>query len=533
MNEAIIPIRRALISVFNKQGLIDLARALAATGAELLASGGTRSALAASGLDVIEVADYTGQPEVFGGRVKTLHPKIHGGILARRDDPEDLATLESQGFLPIDLVVVNLYPFEATISRPDVSQAEAIENIDIGGPALIRAAAKNHAHVAVATNPSQYPALISAIREKGGTNLTDRHGLAVEAFRTTSLYDSAIAAYLGRVMSTQAPEPIAFPDRLQLRFELRQPLRYGENPHQQAAFYVEPAERGTNLATAKLRHGKELSYNNLLDLDSALRLVRQFSDPAACILKHNNPCGAAIADDLATAFENAYDGDSLSAFGGIVGLNRPVDLLSAQRMSQPGRFLEAILAPGFDEDALEWLRTKPSWRNSVRILDLGGSLGPTGDAPTGLDYRRIEGGLLVQSWDQLEPDPAAGTIATRRSPTDLERRDLAFAWKVCASVKSNAIVLAKDRRIVGVGAGQMSRIDSVRIATEKAGPRAAGSVLASDAFFPFRDGPDVAAAAGVTAIIQPGGSRRDDETITACDEHGMAMILTGRRHFRH
>jgi phosphoribosylaminoimidazolecarboxamide formyltransferase/IMP cyclohydrolase len=334
-------------------------------------------------------------------------------------------------------------------------------------------------------------------------------------------------------MSTQAPEPIAFPDRLQLSFALRQSLRYGENPHQQAAFYVEPAERGTNLATAKLRHGKELSYNNLLDLDSALRLVRQFSDPAACILKHNNPCGAAIGDDLAKAFENAYDGDSLSAFGGIVGLNRPVDLLTAQRMSKPGRFLEAILAPGFDEDALEWLRTKPSWRNSVRILDLGGSLGPTGDAPTGLDYRRIEGGLLVQSWDQLEPDPAAGTIATRRSPTDLERRDLAFAWKVCASVKSNAIVLAKDRRIVGVGAGQMSRIDSVRIATEKAGPRAAGSVLASDAFFPFRDGPDVAAAAGVTAIIQPGGSRRDDETITSCDEHGMAMILTGRRHFRH
>jgi phosphoribosylaminoimidazolecarboxamide formyltransferase / IMP cyclohydrolase len=532
MNQAIIPVRRALISVFDKEGLIDLARALAASGTELLASGGTRKALAASGLDVIEVADYTGQPEVFGGRVKTLHPKIHGGILARRDDPDDLATLENQGFPPIDLVVVNLYPFEATIARPDVSQAEAIENIDIGGPALIRAAAKNHAHVAVATSPSQYAALIAAVRDKGGTTLEDRLRLAVEAFRTTGQYDSAINAYLGRVVSTPATGPITFPDCLQLSFELRQPLRYGENPHQQAAFYVDPAERGTNLATAKLRHGKELSYNNLLDLDSALRLVRQFSEPAACILKHNNPCGAAIADNLAVAFENAYDGDPLSAFGGIVGLNRPVDLLTAQRMSQPGRFLEAILAPGFDNDAWDWLRSKPSWRNSVRLLDLGGPLTATA-AATGLDYRRIEGGLLVQSWDHLELDPAAGTVATRRSPTDAERRDLAFAWRVCAAVKSNAIVLANDGRIVGVGAGQMSRIDSVRIATEKAGPRAAGAVLASDAFFPFRDGPDLAAAGGVTAIIQPGGSKRDDETVTACDEHGMAMILTGRRHFRH
>jgi phosphoribosylaminoimidazolecarboxamide formyltransferase / IMP cyclohydrolase len=533
MNEAIIPIRRALISVFDKQGLIDLSRALAARGTELLASGGTRSALAACGLDVIEVADYTGQPEVFGGRVKTLHPKIHGGILARRDDPDDLATLENQGFLPIDLVVVNLYPFEATIARPGVSRAEAIENIDIGGPALLRAAAKNHSHVAVSTSPSQYPALISAIQEKGGTTLEERLRLAVEAFRTTGLYDSAITLYLGSSMTLPTPDPNAFPDRLDLHFDLRQPLRYGENPHQHAAFYVEPSERGSNLATAKLRHGKELSYNNLLDLDSALRLVRQFSEPAACILKHNNPCGAAIANDLVVAFESAYEGDPLSAFGGIVGLNRPVDLLTAQRMSQPGRFLEAILAPGFDEDALEWLRTKPSWRNSVRLLDLDGSLGPTDDAATGMDYRRVEGGLLVQSWDHLEPDPAAGRIATSRPPTDAERRDLAFAWRVCASVKSNAIVLANDGRIVGVGAGQMSRIDSVRIATEKAGPRAAGSVLASDAFFPFRDGPDLAAVAGVTAIIQPGGSRRDDETVTACNEHGMAMILTGRRHFRH
>jgi phosphoribosylaminoimidazolecarboxamide formyltransferase / IMP cyclohydrolase len=310
-------------------------------------------------------------------------------------------------------------------------------------------------------------------------------------------------------------------------------LRYGENPHQKAAFYVEPGGRGPNLATARMRHGKELSYNNLLDLDSALRLVRQFQEPAACILKHNNPCGAATAAEPAKAFERAYEGDPLSAFGGIVALNRPVDRSTAERMCEPGRFLEAILAPGFHEDALEWLTTKPTWRNSVRLLDLEGPIGPADPPAAGKDLRRIEGGLLVQDWDQLEADPVSGTVPTRRAPTETERLDLAFAWRVCASVKSNAIVLARDCQAVGVGAGQMSRLDSVRIAVEKSGTRARGAVLASDAFFPFRDGPDLAAAAGVSAIIQPGGSRRDDETIRACDEHNIAMILTGRRHFRH
>jgi phosphoribosylaminoimidazolecarboxamide formyltransferase/IMP cyclohydrolase len=533
MSETIVPIRRALISVFDKQGLTELARVLAGTGAQLVASGGSRSALVASGLEVTEVADYTGQPEVLGGRVKTLHPKIHGGILARRDRPDDLATLERHGFLPIDLVVVNLYPFEATVARPDASLDEAIEDIDIGGPALIRAAAKNHAHVTVLTSPDQYAALIAAVQDKGGTSLEDRRRLALAAFRATGLYDQAITDYLRRVVGSPDQDAGTFPERLDLRFTLRQPLRYGENPHQKAAFYVEPAVGTTNLATATLRHGKELSYNNLLDLDSALRLVRQFAEPAACILKHNNPCGAAIAPDLASAFERAYLGDPVSAFGGIVGLNRRVNLGTAERMCQPGRFLEAVLAPGFEADALDWLRSKPTWRNSVRLVDLEDPIGPIGPAPSGLDFRRVEGGLLVQSWDRLEPDPAAVSVATRRSPTEAERRDLAFAWRVCASVKSNAIVLAKEGQVVGVGAGQMSRLDSVRLAVEKAGPRAGGSVLASDAFFPFRDGPDVAAAAGVTAIIQPGGSRRDDETTTACDEHGIAMILTGRRHFRH
>ena len=316
-------------------------------------------------------------------------------------------------------------------------------------------------------------------------------------------------------------------------FVRRTRLRYGENPHQQAAFYVEPRTKGPNLATAATLHGKELSYNNLLDLDSALRLVRHFAAPAATILKHNNPCGAAIADTLVDAFELAYEGDPVSAFGGIVGLNRRVDRATAERLCVAGRFIEAIVAPGYQADALELLTTRPTWRNSVRLLDLKAPIGPDGPGPDGYDLRRVEGGMLVQDWDAMEPDPASGTIATRRAPSEAERAALGFAWRVCQAVRSNAIVLVRGLQLIGVGAGQMSRLDSVRIAVEKAGPRAKGSVLASDAFFPFRDGPDVAAGAGVTAIIQPGGSKRDDETRAACDEHGMAMILTGRRHFRH
>jgi phosphoribosylaminoimidazolecarboxamide formyltransferase/IMP cyclohydrolase len=531
--QTIVPIRRALFSVYDKRELIELAQVLAQAGAELLASGGTRVTLSAAGLAATDIAAYTGQPEILGGRVKTLHPKIHGGILARRDVPADLATLVDQGFATIDLVVVNLYPFESTIARPGASLDEAIENIDIGGPALIRAAAKNHAHVAVVTGPDQYNGLITSIRSHGGTTLEDRRRLALAAFRRTGEYDRAIAAYLDRTVDALSEAPATFPAALNLHYVLREPLRYGENPHQQAAFYVESVVHGPNIATATIRHGKQLSYNNLLDLDCALRTVRSFAEPAACILKHNNPCGAAIDHELANAFERAYEGDPVSAFGGIVGLNRVVDRPVAERMCQPGRFLEAILAPGFEEGALELLRTKPSWRQSVRLLDLAGPIGPTTPLPAGIDFRRIEGGLLAQTWDNLEPAPALGAPASRRAPSESERRDLAFAWRVCAAVKSNAIVLAKDGQVVGVGAGQMSRLDSVRIAIEKAGSRAKGSVLASDAFFPFRDGPDLAASSGVTAIIQPGGSKRDSDTLAACDEHGMAMILTGRRHFRH
>ncbi len=532
-------IRRALLSVSDKLGLVELATALADAGVELIASGGTRFALAQAGLPVVEVAEYTGQPEILDGRVKTLHPRIHGGILARRDVPEHLETLAEAGMEPIDLVVVNLYPFEATIADPDCSYEHAVENIDIGGPSLIRGAAKNHDGVAVLTDPGQYATFLSEFRESGGTRLATRKRLAREAFAHTGTYDRAIAAYLEKQQGAAAeavsaapasPEP---PPSLNLHFPLKQTLRYGENPHQKAALYVDPDAVGPNLATAAILHGKELSYNNLLDLDSALRLVRLFDGPAACILKHNNPCGAAIADDPATAFEAAYEGDPVSAFGGIVGLNRPVDRATAELMCKPGRFLEAILAPGFEPDAYELLTTKPTWRNSVRLVELGAPIGPKTPQPSGWDLRRIEGGLLAQSWDEQQPDPTAGEVKTKRKPTAEELRDLDFAWKICAMVKSNAIVVAKGGRLLGVGAGQMSRLDSVRIAVEKGGEAVRGGVLASDAFFPFRDGPDVAAAAGIAAVIQPGGSKRDAETVEACDEHGMTMIFTGRRHFRH
>ena len=529
--DEIVPVRRALLSVSDKRGLVELARALAGRGVHLLASGGTRTALVEAGLEVTEVSAHTGQPEILGGRVKTLHPKLHGGILARRDVPGDLAALEAQGIDPIDLVVVNLYPFEATVAKPGVSFEEAVENIDIGGPSLIRGAAKNHPHVAVLTSPDQYPRLIEELESKGGTTLAFRRSLALAVFEQTARYDRAIADYLAKAGADGPAE--AFMPSFAPTFERRSVLRYGENPHQRAAFYVEPGTAGPNLATAKILHGKELSYNNLLDLDSALRLIRLFSGPAATILKHNNPCGAAEAEGLSEAFELAYEGDPVSAFGGIVGVNRPVDRATAERMCQPGRFIEAIVAPDFEPDALKLLTTKPTWKNSVRLLALGAPIGPDTPKPAGFDLRRVEGGLLVQDWDAMEPDPTSGTVASKRPPTDAERASLGFAWRVCQAVKSNAIVIARGRQLIGVGAGQMSRLDSVRIAVAKAGEKAKGAVLASDAFFPFRDGPDEAARAGVTALIQPGGSKRDDETVAACDKHGLAMILTGRRHFRH
>ena len=532
----IVPIRRALLSVSDKTGLVDLARALASRSVHLLASGGTHRELLKAGLDVTEISSYTGQPEILGGRVKTLHPRLHGGILARRDEPGDLEALEAQDIPPIDLVVVNLYPFEQTVARPDVTFGEAVENIDIGGPSLIRGAAKNFAHVATLTAPEQYSEFLREWKEHGGTTEPLRRKLALAVYQLTARYDAAIASYLAdRQEST--PKISAFPERLQLSYERRSVLRYGENPHQKAAFYVEAGVKGAVLANAAILHGKELSYNNLLDLDNALRLLKTFDEPAAVVLKHNNPCGAALAGSAAEAFEVAYEGDPVSAFGGIVGVNRPVDRVTAERMIVPGRFLECIVAPSFDEDAIGLLTTKPTWKNSVRLLATNGPIGPEGymvDGRLGPDLRRVEGGLLVQDWDPIEQDTSdSWEVVTKRAPTPAERASLDFAWKVCAAVKSNAIVLAMSRRLVGVGAGQMSRLDSVKIAVAKAGERAGGAVLASDAFFPFRDGPDEAAKAGVTAVIQPGGSRRDSETVAACDEHDMAMVTTGRRHFRH
>ncbi|MCW2573717.1 MAG: phosphoribosylaminoimidazolecarboxamide formyltransferase/IMP cyclohydrolase [Frankiales bacterium] len=534
MND-IVPIRRALLSVSDKTGLVELGRTLAEKSVHLLASGGTFKALVDAGLAVTEVSAHTGQPEILGGRVKTLHPKLHGGILARRNVPGDLEALDAQGIDPIDLVVVNLYPFEQTVAKAGVEFEEAVENIDIGGPSLIRGAAKNHEHVAVLSSPDQYASFLESFLAWGGTGLAMRKSLALDVFRLTARYDAAITAYL-ETQLVQAPTGTEFPERLNLSFQRRSILRYGENPHQKAAFYVEPDAQGAVLANAKILHGKELSYNNLLDLDSALRLIKLFNGGAAVILKHNNPCGAAEAGTLAEAFELAYEGDPVSAFGGIVGLGGQVDLEMAKRMIVPGRFLECIVAEGFDDDAFALLTTKPTWKNSVRLIAVGGLEHGKNIGQPGWDLRRIEGGLLVQSWDPIgdkEDSPANWQIATKRAPTEAERSALAFAWRVCAAVKSNAIVLAKGTQIVGVGAGQMSRLDSVKIAVEKAGERAKGAVLASDAFFPFRDGPDAAAKAGVTAIIQPGGSKRDAETFTACDEHNMAMALTGRRHFRH
>lgn len=529
----VLPIRRALLSVTDKTGLVDLARVLVSSGIELLASGGTRRTLVEAQLPAIEVSEYTGQAEILGGRVKTLHPKLHGGILARRGVAGDLKTMEEEGIAPIDLVVVNLYAFRETIGRASVTFEEAVEQIDIGGPSLIRGAAKNHDWVAVLTSPAQYPSFLEELARYGGTTLPLRRRLALEAFELTARYDRAIADFLSKQEDLSTEPGTPFPPTFAPLFERRTVLRYGENPHQRAAFYADPEDPGPNLATARIRHGKELSYNNLLDLDSAIRLIRLFAEPAACLLKHNNPCGAAEADHLAVAFELAYEGDPVSAFGGIVGLNRVVDASTAERMVVPGRFIECVVAPGFDDDAFEILTTRPTWRNSVRLVELGAPLGPESTGPRGFDLRRIEGGLLVQDFDTMEADPVGGKVVTNRPPTEEERVALGFAWRVCQSVKSNAIVLCQGRQLVGVGAGQMSRLDSVRIAIEKAGERARGAVLASDAFFPFRDGPDLAAAAGVTALIQPGGSRRDDETLTACNEHGLAMILTGRRHFRH
>lgn len=516
-------IQRAVISVSDKSGLVEFAQALAAAGVEIFSTGGTRKHLEQAGLAVRDVADYTGFPEMLDGRVKTLHPKIFGGILARRDHDDDLRLTAEHGIVLFDLVVVNLYPFEATIARPNVSAEEAIENIDIGGPSLVRAAAKNHAFVAIATSPGQYAEILAQLNAHGGTTLELRKKLAAAAYAHTAGYDAAISAWFAKELGQ------TFPQQLSIPLLLENELRYGENSHQLAAVYRQAGARGTSLVGAKQLNGKELSYNNLLDLDSALAIVRPLQQAACAVIKHNNPCGAAVASSLAEATRKALEGDPQSAFGGVLAMNQPIDVATAEVLCTPGLFLEAIVAPFFAPEAAELLKSKPKWKVNVRLLEVGNL---TPQQPT-VGYRQIEGGMLVQQADVLPDSEAEWKVVTEKQPDPRLLADLRFGWAIVRHVKSNAIVLAKDGALLGCGAGQMSRVDSVEIAIEKAGPRAPGSVLASDAFFPFPDSIHRAAAAGVIAVIQPGGSVKDPDVIAACNEHGLPMIFTGRRHFKH
>lgn len=521
--------RRALVSVSDKSGLDTFVRGLVDLGFEIVSTGGTRRFLEEAGVAVVDVSSYTGFPEIMDGRVKTLHPKVHGAILGRPDLPSDAAAIAEHGIIPFELVVVNLYPFEQTIAKPDVTVTDAIENIDIGGPSMVRSAAKNHAYLGIVSSPAQYERILATLSESGKLDDGLLRELAAAAFEMTARYDRAISNYMQGLIAGDDDDS-AFPTTLGLSFDRRSSLRYGENPHQRAAFYVEPGYASSSIAAAEQLNGKELSYNNLLDLDAALNIAREFSEPAAAVLKHNNPCGCAIAPTLAEAFDKAYAGDPVSAFGSIISFNRELDAATAELLCEPGRFVEAIVCPGYSDEAFEALTTKPKWKKNVRLLKLPDMLAPTS---TTLEFRRVSGGVLVQDRDD-QPDPQdEWKVVTERQPTDTELRDLGFGWLVCKHVKSNAIVYAADGMAVGVGAGQMSRLDSAEIAAKKSGERSKGGIVASDAFFPFRDGVDEAAKAGITAVIQPGGSVKDEEVIAACNEHGMTMIFTSRRHFRH
>ena len=517
-------IKRAILSVYDKEGIIEFAQGLQSLGVEILSTGGTYKLLKEKGIAVKEVSEHTGFPEMLDGRVKTLHPKIHGGILGRRDDPEHREQMKAQGIEPIDLVAVNLYPFKATISKPNVTLEEAIENIDIGGPTMLRSAAKNYRDVAVLIDPKDYAPVLDEMKRSGGEiSESKRYDLAKKVFFTTSDYDRTIFSYL----ESREGKSERFPDRLVLQFEKVQSLRYGENPHQQAAFYREPQLTQGGVAAAKQIWGKEMSYNNFLDTHSAFELVKEFKEPAAVIIKHNNPCGVATGATLAEAYKKAKATDPVSAFGGVAAFNRPLDAETAQEITTT--FMEVIIAPTIDPTAVSIFQKK----KDLRVLEAGaGSI--TASNAGRLDFRRIGGGLLVQDLDSaMIHDPKELKIAGRRPPTPEELEALLFAWKVCKHVKSNAIIFARPGQTVGIGAGQMSRVDSVKIATMKAQMPVPGCVMASDAFFPFRDGIDAAAQVGITAVIQPGGSIRDQEIVQAVDEHDMAMVLTGLRHFKH
>ncbi len=517
---------RALLSVSDKSGLVEFAQALTGLGYELVSTGGTQRLLSGAAVAAREVADVTGFPEIMDGRVKTLHPKIHGGILGRRGT--DDAVMREHGIAPIDLVVVNLYPFAQTVAQPGCTRQDAIENIDVGGPAMVRAAAKNHAHVAVVVDPSDYPRVLDALR-KGPLQQDLREQLAAKAFAHTAAYDAQIACYLAAGLAGGGTAVAPFPATLALAFDKRMDLRYGENPHQRGAFYVEsPVPAGT-IASAKILQGKELSYNNIADADAALECVKQFADPACVIVKHANPCGVAV--DIAginAAYERAYATDKTSAYGGIIAFNRELDGGTLQAILDR-QFVEVIVAPSISAGAAQRAVAKPN----VRLLATGAW---PATLPGATDYTRVAGGLLVQDADLAVISPALLKVVTKRAPTAAEIEDLLFAWQVAKFVKSNAIVYARERRTIGIGAGQMSRVYSAKIAGIKAADEkleVRGSVMASDAFFPFRDTVDGAAASGIEAIIQPGGSMRDAEVIAAADEHGLTMVFTGIRHFRH
>jgi phosphoribosylaminoimidazolecarboxamide formyltransferase / IMP cyclohydrolase len=531
-------VRRALLSASNKAGLVDFARGLAELSVELLSTGGTARALRAAGLAVTDVAEVTGFPEILDGRIKTLHPRIHAGLLAVRGNADHDRQMAAQDITPIDLVAITLYPFEESLAGPEATLAEVNEQIDIGGPAMLRSAAKNFAGVAAVVDPADYPRILAELREGGGSlSRATRCRLAAKAFAHTARYDSLIAGFFERLTSAAAiPDPSSqlaalsapppFPPLLQVRLERIQALRYGENPHQRAAFYRD-LDTGGGIASARQLQGKELSYNNLLDLDAAWETTQGFPDPVVAIIKHNNPCGVATASLLHEAYTRARDADPVSAFGGIIGLNRTLDADTARAIAPT--FSEAVIAPGYTAEARGILAGK----KNLRLLELAPMDRQHGTADREFALRRVSGGMLVQDPDRAEMDPAALRVVTRRSPAAAELTALLFAWKVVKHVKSNAIVLATEGATVGVGAGQMSRVDAVTLAILKATVPTQGTVLASDAFFPFRDGVDTAAKAGVTAIIQPGGSVRDAEVIAAADEHALAMVFTGIRHFRH
>ena len=537
----LIPIRRAILSVSDKTGLLEFATALHKEfGVELISTGGTAKFLRETAkLPVTDVSDVTGFPEMMDGRVKTLHPKIHGGLLALRDDAEHVAAMQKHDIRPIDLVCINLYPFKQTVERPGVTFDEAIENIDIGGPSMIRSAAKNHRFVLVVTSPDRYEKVLGDLREHQGS-CCGKHRLkqAHRAFQHTAEYDALIAGYLANHVGATLASPSSaaegratqaspLQDSVTVQLQKKQDLRYGENPHQKAALYADRKPTEASVAYARQLHGKELSYINLLDADGALAAVKEFSEPAACIVKHTTPCGCATADDLPTAFRRAYEGDPLAAFGGIVALNKRVELDTAQAITSIDKLLEVIVAPSYTDEALQLLRER--WKN-VRLL----AVGPVEQFDRDeLHLHRIVGGWLVQERDLLGLDQPNWRVASQRQPTDGEWQDLRFAWLVCKHVKSNAITVAKDRMLMGAGAGQMDRVAAARIAIGKAGDRVQGCVAASDAFFPFPDGPQLLLSAGVTAIIQPGGAQRDQETIDAVNRAGAAMVLTGQRHFKH